>query len=209
MGKLKIDNTNTRETNRVLRRKKYNKYQKEKRRIRKNKLIKLGTLFLITELLEESQDTMLGFLNNFEPKDEYLEEGEKFLKTRERINYPEYYDDKRILFYKMIRKSALLEKLNIHNNNPNIILGYLLKYKRLEKEQLEKYNLAGKELFKVNPGKRASDEEKIELLRLCIKKGIDLNKILREKYDGLSIHNITFEIISRIKKGLSNNNDIK
>lgn len=209
MGKLKIDNTNTRETNRVLRRKKYNKYQKEKRRIRKNKLIKLGTLFLITELLEESQDTMLGFLNNFEPKDEYLEEGERFLKARERINYPEYYDDKRILFYKMIRKSALLEKLNIHNNNPNIILGYLLKYKRLEKEQLEKYNLAGKELFKVNPGKRASDEEKIELLRLCIKKGIDLNKILREKYDGLSIHNITFEIISRIKKGLSNNNDIK
>lgn len=209
MGKLKIDNTNTRETNRVLRRKKYNKYQKEKRRIRKNKLIKLGTLFLITELLEESQDTMLGFLNNFEPKDEYLEEGERFLKTRERINYPEYYDDKRILFYKMIRKSALLEKLNIHNNNPNIILGYLLKYKRLKKEQLEKYNLAGKELFKVNPGKRASDEEKIELLRLCIKKGIDLNKILREKYDGLSIHNITFEIISRIKKGLSNNNDIK
>lgn len=209
MGKLKIDNTNTRETNRVLRRKKYNKYQKEKRRIRKNKLIKLGTLFLITELLEESQDTMLGFLNNFEPKDEYLEEGERFLKARERINYPEYYDDKRILFYKMIRKSALLEKLNIHNNNPNIILGYLLKYKRLEKEQLEKYNLAGKELFKFNPEKRISDEEKIELLRLCIKKGIDLNKILREKYDGLSIHNITFEIISRIKKDLSNNNDIK
>lgn len=73
----------------------------------------------------------------------------------------------------MIRKSALLKKLNIHNNNPNIILGYLLKYKGLEKEQLEKYNLAGKELFKVNPRKRASDEEKIELLRLCMKNGID------------------------------------
>lgn len=179
------------------------KLKKEQRKIRKNKLIKLGTLFLVSELLEESQDTMLGFLKDFQPKDEYLEEGEKFLKNRESISYPEYYDDKRKLFYKMIRKSALLEKLNIHNDNPNTILGYLLKYKGLEKEQLEKYNLAGKELFKVNPGKRASDEEKIELLRLCIKKGIDLNKLLREKYNGVSIHDITFEMVNRLKKNLT------
>lgn len=179
------------------------KLKKEQRKIRKNKLIKLGTLFLVAELLEESQDTMLGFLKDFQPKDEYLEEGEKFLKNRESISYPEYYDDKRKMFYKMIRKSALLEKLNIHNDNPNTILGYLLKYKGLEKEQLEKYNLAGKELFKVNLGKRASDEEKIELLRLCIKKGIDLNKLLREKYNGVSIHDITFEMINRIKKDLT------
>lgn len=103
----------------------------------------------------------------------------------------------------MIRKSALLEKLNIHNNNPNIILGYLLKYKGLEKEKLEKYNLAGKELFKVNPRKRASDEEKIELLRLCMKNEIDLNKLLRKKYDEISIHDITFGILSSIKKDLN------
>ena len=59
------------------------KLKKEQRKIRKNKLIKLGTLFLVAELLEESQDTMLGFLQDFQPKDEYLEEGEKFLKRSE------------------------------------------------------------------------------------------------------------------------------
>ena len=196
MGTFKIDDELLK---RQKKRQRLRKLKKEQRKIRKNKLIKLGTLFLVTELLEESQDTMLGFLKDFQPKDEYLEEGEKFLKNRESISYPEYYDDKRKLFYKMIRKSALLEKLNIHNDNPNTILGYLLKYKGLEKEQLEKYNLAGKKLFKVNPGKRASDEEKIELLRLCIKKGIDLNKLLREKYNGVSIHDITFEMVNRLK----------
>lgn len=196
MGTFKIDDELLK---RQKKRQRLRKLKKEQRKIRKNKLIKLGTLFLVTELLEESQDTMLGFLKDFQPKDEYLEEGEKFLKNRESISYPEYYDDKRKLFYKMIRKSALLEKLNIHNDNPNTILGYLLKYKGLEKEQLEKYNLAGKNLFKVNPGKRASDEEKIELLRLCIKKGIDLNKLLREKYNGVSIHDITFEMVNRLK----------
>lgn len=200
MGTFKIDDELLK---RQKKRQRLRKLKKEQRKIRKNKLIKLGTLFLVTELLEESQDTMLGFLKDFQPKDEYLEEGEKFLKNRESISYPEYYDDKRKLFYKMIRKSALLEKLNIHNNNPNIILGYLLKYKGLEKEQLEEYNLAGKELFKVTPGKRASDEEKIELLRLCIKKGIDLNKLLREKYNGVSIHDITFEMVNRLKKNLT------
>lgn len=200
MGTFKIDDELLK---RQKKRQRLRKLKKEQRKIRKNKLIKLGTLFLVSELLEESQDTMLGFLKDFQPKDEYLEEGEKFLKNRESISYPEYYDDKRKLFYKMIRKSALLEKLNIHNDNPNTILGYLLKYKGLEKEQLEEYNLAGKELFKVTPGKRASDEEKIELLRLCIKKGIDLNKLLREKYDGISIHNITFGILSSIKKDLN------
>jgi len=174
MGKLKIDNTNTKETNRVLRRKKYNKYQKEKRRIRKNKLIKLGTLFLITELLEESQDTMLGFLNNFEPKDEYLEEGERFLKTRERINYPEYYDDKRILFYKMIRKSALLEKLNLHNLNPKNILGYLLKYKNLNRKEIESYNIIGRMMFNKTNNRPISDKEKIILLKICITKKLIL-----------------------------------
>jgi hypothetical protein len=196
VGTFKIDDELLK---RQKKRQRLRKLKKEQRKIRKNKLIKLGTLFLVTELLEESQDTMLGFLKDFQPKDEYLEEGEKFLKNRESISYPEYYDDKRKLFYKMIRKSALLEKLNIHNDNPNTILGYLLKYKGLEKEQLEKYNLAGKNLFKVNPGKRASDEEKIELLRLCIKKGIDLNKLLREKYNGVSIHDITFEMVNRLK----------
>lgn len=196
MGTFKIDDELLK---RQKKRQRLRKLKKEQRKIRKNKLIKLGTLFLVTELLEESQDTMLGFLKDFQPKDEYLEEGEKFLKNRESISYPKYYDDKRKLFYKMIRKSALLEKLNIHNDNPNTILGYLLKYKGLEKEQLEKYNLVGKKLFKVNPGKRASDEEKIELLRLCIKKGIDLNKLLREKYNGVSIHDITFEMVNRLK----------
>lgn len=202
MGKLKIDNTNTKETNRVLRRKKYNKYQKEKRRIRKNKLIKLGTLFLITELLEESQDTMLGFLNNFEPKDEYLEEGERFLKTRERINYPEYYDDKRILFYKMIRKSALLEKLNLHNLNPKNILGYLLKYKNLNRKEIESYNIIGRMMFNKTNNRPISDKEKIILLKICITKKIDFNKFLKEKYNSISIHNITFKLFFEIKKEL-------
>lgn len=202
MGKLNVNNMSTKETNRVLRRKKYNKYQKEKRRIRKNKLIKLGTLFLVTELLEESQDTMLGFLKDFESKDEYYEQGNNFLKSRNSITYPDYYEDKRILFYKMIRKSALLEKLKIHNLNPKNILGYLLKYKSLNRKEIEKYNLIGKMLFNKTNNKLISDKEKIILLKICINKNIDLNKFLKEKYNSIKIHDITYKTYFEIKKEL-------
>lgn len=204
MGKLKINKSDEdyELDNRILQRKKIRQHNKELRKKRKIKLLKLGTLFFITDLLEESQDTMLGFLTEFELKDEYLKEGEKFLKEKPQKEYPDYYEDKRILFYKMIRKSALLEKLNIHNNNPSTILGYLLKYKGLEKDKLEKYSLVGNKMFKVKLKKVVPDKEKVELLRFCMKNGIDLNKLLKEKYTGISIHNITYEIVGSIKEEL-------
>ena len=85
------------------------------------------------------------------------------------------------MFYKMIRKSALLEKLKIHLDDPKMILGYLNTYKDKSNKDKEEYTQIGINIFnKVN--KIITDEQKLEILRISTNKRINITKLLKEKY---------------------------
>ena len=175
------------------------KYSLKKRQQRKIKLIKLGTLFSIADLLEESQEKMVAYLEKYlllddTKKKELLQIGSELLTEENESFYEKYseFSRKKILFL-MIRKAALLEKLKIQMENPKIILGYLSHYKFLsgiEKEELEK---RGCELFIENNNQNRestiSDEEKLKLLKLSIQHNIDITKILKEEYN-CTIHSL-------------------
>lgn len=175
------------------------KIQKQKRKERKIKLIKLGTLFKILGLLNEPQETMLGYLENY-MKLSFLDKnnldivGAKILSEREVENYDVNLEKRRQMFYLMIRKAALLEKLKIHLENPNVILGYLVKYKDLDEMQKKILYERGLELFNLKiknkvDNKIASDEEKIRIIQALQMKKIDVTKYLKEKYN-ITIHNL-------------------
>lgn len=162
------------------------KERKKNRTRRKEKLINLGTLFLILNLLEEEQNTILGFLfkykklNLFE-KEKFIESGENILLNNNKQNYSENLEERKIMFYKMIRKSALLEKLKIHLDDPKMILGYLNTYKDKSNKDKEEYTQIGINIFnKVN--KIITDEQKLEILRISTNKRINITKLLKEKY---------------------------
>ena len=100
----------------------------KKRQERKIHLIQLGTLFNIMDLLNESQEVMLGFLEkykdlSYQEKQEYFLIGERILSERDTENYDNDFNERKKMFFLMIRKAALLEKLKIHSENPKIILG--------------------------------------------------------------------------------------
>ncbi|WP_349764081.1 hypothetical protein [Fusobacterium sp. SYSU M8D902] len=174
------------------------KYQQEKRKIRKKKLIQLGTLFAICNLLEEKQETILGFLQDYQNKEEYTKLGEQILKNKPVYSLPDDFLERKKYFYKIIRKSALLEKLKLHLENPNTILGYLSKYKFLTKDNIDSYTLTGQQIFKKN---YLTDLEKIEVLRLFMNNNLDFRKYLKEKYN-TNIENLNYIIYLQIKKEL-------
>ena len=175
------------------------KYSLKKRQQRKIKLIKLGTLFSIVDLLEESQEKMVAYLEKYllldeSKKKEFFQVGSELLAKENESFYEKYseFSRKKILFL-MIRKAALLEKLKIQMEDPKVILGYLSHYKFLsgiEKKELEK---RGYELFikdnNQNRESTISDEEKLKLLKLSILHNIDLTKILKEEYN-CTIHSL-------------------
>ena len=175
------------------------KYSLKKRQQRKRKLIKLGTLFSIADLLEESQEKMVAYLEKYlllddSKKKEFFQVGSELLAKENESFYEKHpeFSRKKILFL-MIRKAALLEKLKIQMEDPKIILGYLSHYKLLseiEKKELEK---RGYELFikdnNQNRENTISDEEKLKLLKLSILHNIDITKILKEEYNS-TIHSL-------------------
>lgn len=185
------------------------KSKKIKRLKRKEKLIKLGSLFFILDLLEEKQDLILGFLleykqlNNFE-KEKLLLIGKEILLNKKNKKYSEDIREKKLTLHKMIKKSALLEKLKIHLEDPNIILGYLNTYKEKIKNNKEKYEKIGIELLKDN-NEIISDEQKLKILKISLENKINITKILKEKYNK-DIHNLKIneylEIIELLKKGI-------
>ena len=173
-----------------------------KRKERKIKLIKLGTLFRILNLLDEKQEVMLGFLERYLkltiPEKEKLRViGDKILSENKLKNYDDDLNDRKKMFYLMIRKAALLEKLNIHLEDPRIILGFLNKYKDLTKEEKLKLEDRGKELFTPSEKKtlgtieneEATDKQKVEVLVYLQNKKIDSTKFLKERYN-TSIHGL-------------------
>ena len=182
-------------------RKKQKKENAKKRKERKIKLIKLGTLFRILNLLDEKQEVMLGFLEIYlkltVPEKEKLRVvGDKILSENKLKSYDDLNDRKK-MFYLMIRKAALLEKLNIHLEDPRIILGFINKYKDLTKEEKLKLEERGKELFTPSEKKtlgtteneEATDKQKVEVLVYLQNKKIDSTKFLKERYN-TSIHGL-------------------
>ena len=173
-----------------------------KRKERKIKLIKLGTLFRILNLLDEKQEVMLGFLERYlkltVPEKEKLRiVGDKILNENKLKRYDDDLNDRKKMFYLMIRKAALLEKLNIHLEDPRIILGFINEYKDLTKEEKLKLEERGKELFAPSEKKtlgtteneEATDKQKVEVLVYLQNKKIDSTKFLKERYN-TSIHGL-------------------
>ena len=183
-------------------RKQQKRENNRKRKERKIKLIKLGTLFRILNLLDEKQEVMLGFLERYLkltiPEKEKLRViGDKILSENKLKNYDDDLNNRKKMFYLMIRKAALLEKLNIHLEDPRIILGFLNKYKDLTKEEKLKLEERGKELFTPSEKKtlgtteneEATDKQKVEVLIYLQNKKIDSTKFLKERYN-TSIHGL-------------------
>ena len=182
-------------------RKQQKRENNRKRKERKIKLIKLGTLFRILNLLDEKQEVMLGFLEKYlkltiTEKEKLRVIGDKIL-SENKLNenklksYDDDLNDRKKMFYLMIRKAALLEKLNIHLEDPRIILGFLNKYKDLTKEEKLKLEERGKKLFTPSEKKifgtteneEATDKQKVEVLVYLQNKKIDSTKFLKERYN--------------------------
>ena len=183
-------------------RKQQKRENNRKRKERKIKLIKLGTLFRILNLLDEKQEVMLGFLEKYlkltiTEKEKLRVIGDKILSENKLKSYDDDLNDRKKMFYLMIRKAALLEKLNIHLEDPRIILGFLNKYKDLIKEEKLKLEKRGKELFAPSEKKtlgtteneEATDKQKVEVLIYFQNKKIDSTKFLKERYN-TSIHGL-------------------
>ena len=183
-------------------RKQQKRENNRKRKERKIKLIKLGTLFRILNLLDEKQEIMLGFLERYlkltVPEKEKLRiVGDKILNENKLKRYDDDLNDRKKMFYLMIRKAALLEKLNIHLEDPRIILGFINEYKDLTKEEKLKLEERGKELFAPSEKKtlgtteneEATDKQKVEVLVYLQNKKIDSTKFLKERYN-TSIHGL-------------------
>ena len=145
---------------------------------------------------------MLGFLERYlkltVPEKEKLRViGDKILSENKLKSYDDDLNDRKKMFYLMIRKAALLEKLNIHLEDPRIILGFLNKYKDLIKEEKLKLEKRGKELFAPSEKKtlgtteneEATDKQKVEVLIYFQNKKIDSTKFLKERYN-TSIHGL-------------------
>lgn len=183
-------------------RKKQKRENAKKRKERKIKLIKLGTLFRILDLLDEKQEIMLEFLERYlkltmVEKEKLRVIGDKILSENKLKSYDDDLNDRKKMFYLMIRKAALLEKLNIHLEDPRIILGFLNKYKDLTKDEKLKLEERGKELFTPSEKKtlgtteneEATDKQKVEVLVYLQNKKIDSTKFLKERYN-TSIHGL-------------------
>lgn len=168
----------------------------KKRQERKIHLIQLGTLFNIMDLLDESQEVMLGFLEkykklSYQQKQEYFLIGEKILSEREAKTYDDDLDERKKMFFLMIRKAALLEKLKIHLEDSKIILGYLNTFSQLSSEEKKSLEERGKEIFTDKPVRDTiiSDEEKMKILKESIIKNINITKLLKDEFN-TTIHNI-------------------
>lgn len=209
MGKFTIEKKIQRKKREL--KKLINKKSKEKRKIRKEKLIKLGTLFFILDLLDEPQENILGYLSEYKNLPEnikytFSEIGENILKNKDKKSYNDIdIQDRRYLFYRMIRKSALLEKLKLHLEDPNIIIGYLSHYKKIPEDDKKIFFEKGVEIF--SNGRKndtiISDEEKLNLLKKSFVLKIDLTKFLRENYN-LNVHEIRKNQYEDILKQLKN-----
>ena len=109
-----------------------------KRKKRAKKLIKLGTLFEIENLVKEDKNLLLGYLMEFQLISEIEKERLKIQGNRqieesrlEKIESLEIlegrsYLEKKKRLHELITVGALFEKVKIHKEDPRILLGYLI-----------------------------------------------------------------------------------
>ena len=105
------------------------------------------------------------------------------------------------MFFLMIRKAALLEKLKIHLEDSKIILGYLNTFSQLSSEEKKSLEKRGKEIFINKPIRDTiiSDEEKMKILKESIIKNINITKLLKDEFN-TTIHNIKKSQVALIKE---------
>lgn len=171
---------------------------KEKRKLRKKYLIKLGVLFLILELLEEEQEKILGYIKSEFDKKKYYEyyyQGEVLSK---KIKKSKPVDKK--IIWKMIRKAALLEKMRIDGENPRVLFGFLSRYLDYSEEDKNVFYKIGERIFQKK--KLVTDEMKLSLLKISLEKRINLEMILKNYKK--NIHNLDYvtytQILDKIKR---------
>lgn len=188
--------------NKILKnRRKIKKLNAQKRKERKQKLIKLGTLFNVLDLLDVEQDIMLGYIykykeNIYKNKEILREKGNNILKNHKKITYPNDSFYIKRMFYKMIRKAALFEKLKLHKEDPNILIAFLDNFKNIDDVEKNELKEIGYFVF-FKKNKIITDDEKLQLLKFSIKNNINLQKILNDKKT--TIHTLTYEILEKIK----------
>ena len=90
-------------------RKQQKRENNRKRKERKIKLIKLGTLFCILNLLDEKQEVMLGFLEKYlkltiTEKEKLRVIGDKILSENKLKSYDDDLNDRKKMFYLIERQ---------------------------------------------------------------------------------------------------------
>lgn len=177
-----------------------------KRKKRAKKLIKLGTLFEIENLVKEDKNLLLGYLMEFQLISEIEKEklkihgNEQIEKSRlEKIESLEILEQKSYLekkkrLHELITVGALFEKVKIHKEDPRILLGYLIQLKNVSSEKRNKLKQLGKKEFeKIQKARTVPTKEEIlDLFKHYMIKEKDLMQEIWEKYQTRNLNSLTF-----------------
>lgn len=177
-----------------------------KRKKRAKKLIKLGTLFEIENLVKEDKNLLLGYLMEFQliseiEKNKLKIQGNRQIEESrlEKIESLEIlegrsYLEKKKRLHELITVGALFEKVKINKEDPRILLGYLIQLKTISSEKRNKLKQLGKKEFEKTQKARATPtkEEILDLFKLYMINSKDLMQEIWEKYQTRNLSSLTF-----------------
>lgn len=177
-----------------------------KRKKRAKKLIKLGTLFEIENLVKEDKNLLLGYLMEFQliseiEKDKLKIRGNRQIEESrlEKIESLEIlevrsYLEKKKRLHELITVGALFEKVKIHKEDPRILLGYLIQLKHVSSEKRNNLKQLGKKEFEKTQKARTAPtkEEILDLFKLYMINSKDLMQEIWEKYQTRNLNSLTF-----------------
>ncbi|MGL5582588.1 MAG: conjugal transfer protein TraD [Cetobacterium sp.] len=177
-----------------------------KRKKRAKKLIKLGTLFEIENLVKEDKNLLLGYLIEFQLISEIEKEKLKIQGNRqieesrlEKIESLEIlegrsYLEKKKRLHELITVGALFEKVKIHKEDPRILLGYLIQLKTISLEKRNRLKQLGKKEFEKTQKARTTPtkEEILDLFKLYMINSKDLMQEIWKKYQTRNLNSLTF-----------------
>lgn len=177
-----------------------------KRKKRAKKLIKLGTLFEIENLVKEDKNLLLGYLMEFQliseiEKDKLKIQGNRQIEESrlEKIESLEILEGKSYLekkkrLHELITVGALFEKVKIHKEDPRILLGYLIQLKNISAEKRNELKQLGKKEFEKTQKARIAPtkEEILDLFKLYMINSKDLMQEIWEKYQTRNLNSLTF-----------------
>lgn len=177
-----------------------------KRKKRAKKLIKLGTLFEIENLVKEDKNLLLGYLMEFQliskiEKDKLKIRGNRQIEESrlEKIESLEIlegrsYLEKKKRLHELITVGALFEKVKTHKEDPRILLGYLTQLKHVSAEKRNELRQLGKKEFEKTQKARIAPtkEEILDLFKLYMINSKDLMQEIWEKYQTRNLNSLTF-----------------